>query len=93
MNSNLDLDGVSFYNQLIGQDGPKRKWIHSWYSRGGGSSMNDETFEWVRNETYKFYRGNKFYNVKKDPDEKNKLSWNQMTTEERKIQQEFSDVL
>ena len=93
LNSNLDLNGVSFYKQLIGQDGPKRKWIHSWYSRGGGSSMNDETFEWVRNETYKFYRGNKFYNVKKDPNEKNKLSWNQMTIEERKIQQEFSNVL
>ena len=55
--------------------------------------MNDETFEWVRNETYKFYRGNKFYNVKKDPNEKNKLSWNQMTIEERKIQQEFSECV
>ena len=67
LDSSFDLDGVSFYPQLIGKEGPKRKWIHTWYNRDGGSNPISNTSEWVRNETYKLYVGNKFYNVKKDP--------------------------
>ena len=93
LNPNLDLDGFSFYNQLLGLEGSKRKWIHSWYSRAGGSSITDETFEWVRDETYKFYRGNRFYNTKEDPEEENILNWNDMTKKERKIRQDFMEVL
>ena len=84
---------MSFYPQLFGDFKSKREWIYTWYSRAGGSNLYDETHEWVRNETYKFYRGNRFYNVKKDPYEKNKLSWNEMTKEERSLQNDFVEVL
>ena len=93
INKKLDLDGVSFYPQLLGDFKSKREWIYTWYSRAGGSNPYDETHEWVRNETYKFYRGNRFYNVKNDPYEKNKLSWNEMTKEERSLQNDFVEVL
>ena len=59
----------------------------------GGSSPLAATTEWVRDENYKFYVGNRFYNVKKDPKEKNELEWNQMTDKEKEIRQAFIDVL
>ena len=92
-NKKFDLDGLSFYPQLFGNFDSTRKWIYTWYSRAGGSNPYDETYEWVRNETYKFYRGNRFYNVKNDPNERNKLIWAKMTKEERNLQSEFVEVL
>ena len=51
------------------------------------------TSEWVRNETYKLYVGNKFYNIKKDPEEKNTIPINKMTNQEKMIRKEFIGVL
>jgi arylsulfatase A len=93
MESSLDLDGVSFYSQLLGKEGPKRKWIHTWYNRDGGSNPMSATSEWVRNENYKLYVGNKFYNIKKDPEEKNIISANALTNQEKTIRKEFIRVL
>ena len=93
LDSSFDLDGVSFYPQLIGKEGPKRKWIHTWYNRDGGSNPISNTSEWVRNETYKLYVGNKFYNVKKDPQEKSVIQFNDMTPLEKNIRKEFIEVL
>lgn len=89
----LDLDGISFYPQLIGKYGPKREWIHTWYNRDGGSNPMSATSEWVRNENYKLYVGNKFYNLKKDPEEKNRIPTNAMTDQEKKIRKSFIEVL
>ncbi|MAV78845.1 MAG: hypothetical protein CBD31_00330 [Flavobacteriaceae bacterium TMED171] len=93
LDSSFDLDGVSFYPQLIGKEGTKRKWIHTWYNRDGGSNPISNTSEWVRNETYKLYVGNKFYNVKKDPQEKSVIQFNDMTPLEKNIRKEFIEVL
>lgn len=91
--NNSDLDGISFYSQFFGDYKSKRNWIYSWYNRSGASSPTDVTYEWVRNETYKFYRGNRFYNVKNDPEELINISWNNMTKEEKSIRENFLDVL
>ena len=93
VNSSIDLDGVSFYPELIGKEGPKRKWIHSWYNRNGGFNPLVSSQEWVRNENYKMYVGNRFYNVKKDPYEKNNISILEMSDSEKKIRKEFIKVL
>ena len=93
LDSTLDLDGVSFYPQLIGKDGFKRKWIHTWYNRDGGSNPMSATSEWVRNENYKLYVGNKFYNLKNDPGEKNSIPINNLTDQEKLIRKEFISVL
>ena len=93
MDSGLDLDGVSFYSQLIGKEGPKRNWIHTWYNRDGGSNPMSATSEWVRNANYKLYVGNKFYNIKKDPGEKNMIPTNALTDYEKTIRKEFIGVL
>ena len=93
VDSGLDLDGVSFYSQLIGKEGPKRNWIHTWYNRDGGSNPMSATSEWVRNVNYKLYVGNKFYNIKKDPGEKNMIPTNALTDYEKTIRKEFIGVL
>ena len=93
VDSGLDLDGVSFYSQLIGKEGPKRNWIHTWYNRDGGSNPMSATSEWVRNANYKLYVGNKFYNIKKDPGEKNMIPTNALTDYEKTIRKEFIVVL
>lgn len=89
----LDLDGISFYPQLIGKSAPNRKWIHTWYNRDGGSNPLSPTSEWVRNDTYKLYVGNKFYNVKKDPNEAENIPFAKMTEPEKKLRKEFINVL
>ncbi len=93
LDSNFDLDGVSFYPQLIGKQGPTRKWTHTWYNRDGGSNPLSTTSEWVRDDTYKLYVGNKFYNVKKDPQEKKNIPFDDMTSLEKNIWKEFIGVL
>lgn len=93
INSSMDLDGISFYPELIGKDGPKRKWIHSWYNRNGGLNPLVSSQEWVRNENYKMYVGNRFYNVKNDPYEKKNISFSEMSDQEKRIRNEFIKVL
>ncbi len=93
INSSMDLDGISFYPELIGKDGPKRKWIHSWYNRDGGLNPLVSSQEWVRNENYKMYVGNRFYNVKNDPYEKKNISFSEMSDQEKRIRNEFIKVL
>jgi len=91
--SSWGLDGMSFYPELVGKIGEKRKWIHSWYNRDGGSNPLRPTHEWVRNETYKLYVGNRFYNIKKDPNEENNLLTKDMNQEEKNIHKAFTKVL
>ena len=93
LNADLDLDGISFYPQLVGKNGPKRKWIHTWYNRDGGSNPLSPTSEWVRNDTYKLYVGNRFYNLKKDPEEKNNIRTSDLTEEEKSLKKEWIGVL
>ena len=93
LDDDLDLDGISFYPQLVGKNGPKRKWIHTWYNRDGGSNPLSPTSEWVRNDTYKLYVGNRFYNLKKDPEEKNNIRKGDLTEEEKSLNKEWIWVL
>ena len=91
--ASMGLDGVSFYPELTNKNGPKRKWIHTWYNRNGGSNPLFRSHEWVRNENYKMYVGNRFYNVKKDPYEENNIPFSEMSKEEKGIRKEFIEVL
>ena len=93
LDSNLDLDGISFYPELIGKKAIQRRWIHTWYNRDGGSNPLRATREWVRDETYKLYVGNEFYNVKKDPEEQYNIPLELMSDDEKTLRQEFIAIL
>ena len=89
----LDIDGISFYPELIGKVYNSRKWIHTWYNRDGRSNPLTKTEEWVRNEKYKLYVGNRFYNLIEDPMEKKSIKESELTDKERKLRENFIKVL
>ncbi|MBS3770911.1 MAG: hypothetical protein KGY69_11735 [Bacteroidales bacterium] len=84
------MDGISFYNQLMGQKGPKREWIYCHYDDGKGSF---EGAEYVHNKKWKLYRNGEFYNIDKDSLEKNPISEEQMTEEMKQERHELQAVL
>ena len=65
---NLDIDGHSFFPQLVGEKGDARKWIYCWYSRTGKDS---QAKVFARNQQYKLYESGEFYEVPNDDKEKN----------------------
>ena len=78
---------------MVGKKDRKKEWIHTWYNRDGGSDPREQSQEWVRNETYKLYIGNRFYNIVKDPKEKNPINQIDMSLKERKIYISFREAL
>lgn len=66
----LKIDGRSFLPQLHGEKGKPREWIYSWYSRDGGLA---KAREFAFNRNYKLYRTGEFYDLAKDPDERQPL--------------------
>lgn len=63
-----DTDGVSFLPQILGEKGHPRQWLHIWYS----PRQNNDTkvTEYAFNHSHKLYRGGRFYDLQKDPDER-----------------------
>jgi arylsulfatase A len=67
------IDGVSFYNQLIGVSYTPRDWVFCHFKPNGEENQN--VFKrWANNKTYKLYDfTDEFYNTIKDPFEENPL--------------------
>jgi arylsulfatase A len=63
----LQLDGVSFLPQLRGEKGQPRQWMYCWYARNGGAKADRE---FAMDKQYKLYRGGEFYDLSRDPEEK-----------------------
>ncbi|MFW6103843.1 MAG: sulfatase-like hydrolase/transferase [Bacteroidota bacterium] len=84
------VDGISFYNQLMGQKGPKREWIYCHYDDGKGSF---EGAEYVHNKKWKLYRNGEFYNIDKDSLEKNPIPEEEMTEPMKQEKHELRAIL
>ena len=86
----LTIDGQSFLAPIKGKQDPnKRKWIYIWYSRNGGPTGA----EFTRNQAYKLYRSGQFFNVKRDPLEKNPLSDDALNAEHNRVRSELKNAL
>lgn len=89
------LDGTSFYDNMVGNRIVKdRTWVFAHWD----NSPNDTKvpIRYVNDANYKLYdslQGNKFYNVKKDAEEKNPIPDDQLTTQEKIIKANFRAVL
>lgn len=79
--SDLQIDGVSFLPQLLGQKGKRKKWIYGWYSR---DAKTEEVKEYARNTDYKLYKTGEFYDLVVDPFETKALSLNSLSKEEKR---------
>jgi arylsulfatase A len=67
----LNLDGRSFFPQLIGQKGRPREWIYSWYSPRQGADMTVREFAF--DQRFKLYRTGEFHELARDAAEKQPL--------------------
>lgn len=65
----IPFDGRSFAPQLRGEAGNPRKWIYFWYTGKGRQPGK----EWVRGKRYKLYATGEFYDMARDPDQKQPL--------------------
>ncbi|MEM9481315.1 MAG: sulfatase-like hydrolase/transferase [Verrucomicrobiota bacterium] len=72
--SELNVDGKSHVPLFRGDESyVPRDYIYCWYERTG---IREKASEYVRNEKFKLYGGGRFYNVKKDMEEKKDLRAN-----------------
>jgi len=88
--SNLPVDGISFFPQLVGKRGMPREWIYSWYSALG---RIEELIEFTRNTKYKLYSTGEFYNVKDDFHEKKPLIIENLSKEKKQAYRTLEKAL
>ena len=70
--SDVKLDGRRFLPQLRGAEGQPREWVYSWYSpRQAAGDMTVREFAF--NHRFKLYRSGEFFDLSKDPEEKQPL--------------------
>ena len=68
----LKLDGRTFLPQVLGAEGQPRDWIYSWYSPRQSADMTVREFAF--NHRYKLYRTGEFFDLRKEPAEKQPLT-------------------
>lgn len=73
----LPLDGRSFIPQLRGQAGQPRECLYAWYSPNHASIKTTQEFAF--DKRYKLYSTGEFYDLVKDPEEKNALKVSELT--------------
>ena len=87
---NLDIDGHSFFPQLIGKKGDARKWIYCWYSRTGKEGT-EKVF--ARNHHYKLYESGEFYEIPNDYKEKNTIAFDELDADAKDTYKMLKEVL
>lgn len=70
------IDGRSFWPQMLGQPGTPREWVYSWYSPRG-----ERPREFAFDQRYKLYRTGEIYHIAVDPDEQHPLKQDELTEE------------
>ncbi|WP_242155640.1 sulfatase-like hydrolase/transferase [Aestuariivivens sediminis] len=84
------IDGRSFLSQLLGKKASPREWIYSWYSRSGSRT---NLKEFARTTEYKLYKTGGFYKVTNDVFEDHPIATDDMTEEEKDINNTLTEVL
>ena len=86
------IDGRSFLPQLQGKKGNPRDWTFCWYTRNGVRKKN-VVKRFARNQTYKLYFDDRFYNVPNDLREKTNLASDKLDTAARQTRARLGQVL
>ena len=86
----MDLDGISFLPQLLGEKGNSRDWIYSWFSRNGEA---DKARVFARNKRYKLYDTGEFYEIPEDYEEQHPLDVSALEAEAREVHKQLNAVL
>jgi arylsulfatase A-like enzyme len=83
-------DGLSFYPQLIGQQGEVREWVFCHYDPNWGGF---EKARYVHNKNWKLYENGEIYHIAADPFEKSPISAQALPAAVRPTVMEFREVL
>jgi arylsulfatase A len=70
--ASLQLDGRTFFPQVLGARGQPREWVYSWYSPRQSADMTVREFAF--NQYYKLFRTGEFFDLSQDPLEKQPLT-------------------
>lgn len=84
-----DLDGISFYSQLVGEKGKVREWSFCHYQ----DQHKPDYVRFAQTVDYKLYLDGRFYNTRKDPLEKEELLKGSASKEEELIRLKLKKVL
>lgn len=87
----LELDGKSFYSQLMGKTNKVRQWVYCWYAPQ--QVCNEKAAVFARTRRYKLYRSGNFYDVQNDFNETSPIAKQQMTKEQKYIYDSLSKVI
>ena len=66
-----EIDGVSFWPQLQGQQGTPRDWVFCNYWYQGRTKAGER--QWIRNQRFKLYNDGSFFDVQNDWHEENPI--------------------
>lgn len=83
-------DGLSFYPQLVGRDGPAREYVFCHYDPNWG---NFPARTYVQNEAWKLYTDGSFYHFAEDPAEENPLRDEDLSDAQKALKNKFAAVL
>ena len=86
----LDLDGKSFYKQLISAEETGREWIYCWYSRNG---EDEKRQVFARNEQFKLYEDGRFYEVPIDSLESRPMDTESLEGEHLRVYNQLFEVI
>ncbi len=89
-----ELDGISFYHQLLNKKGPERPWVFYHYDpRPGWDKHKFTLHRFIQNRRYKLYDNGILIDVKKDPLEQHMIYAEDDTRETAAIRKTFERVL
>jgi len=96
------IDGISFYQQLLGNVGTPREWIYWYYNalRSGEDTANLGLSVWAQNADYKIYSQSVqshetgvLYNYPNDHRERSPLSNGQLTPDQLSLETQLNNVM
>jgi len=85
------LDGRSFWPQLRGEQGRPREWLYAWYSPRQNNDLTAREFAF--DARHKLYRSGEFYDLARDPGEKNPLAVAGLTGDAATAAKKFAAAL
>jgi len=94
------LDGISFYDHMVGEAGTPREWIFNHYQPFINVEGNTKLYRWVQNKDYKLYDttdsrllSGKFFKMTDFNEDHDALNANTLTPEEKALRDSFRIIL
>lgn len=85
----LDIDGVSFKDQLTGNVGEPRDWIYSWFM----NPFKKQPVVFARNHQFKLYSTGEFYEIPMDYLEENPITYDSLNEQSKEVYNRLQKVL